>query len=82
MIRWLSARGILVGTPETAALPALYAATSTDAKPGRFYGPNGPGHMGGAPAEQRLFSRLRSEVEATRVWQVSGELTKVPFPVS
>ncbi len=82
MIRWMSARGIIVGTPETAALPALYAATSPDAKAGRFYGPNGPGHMGGAPAEQKLFSRLRSEEEARRVWQVSEALTKGPYPVS
>ncbi|WP_308799355.1 SDR family oxidoreductase [Agromyces silvae] len=75
VIRWLSARGLIVGTPETAAMPALYAATSPEALGGRFFGPNGIGHMGGAPAEQRLFSRLRSEAEAARVWQVSEELT-------
>ena len=34
LIRALSARGILVGTPTTAALPALYAATSPDAEGG------------------------------------------------
>lgn len=81
VIRWLSARGILVGTPETAALPALYAATSLPAKTGRFYGPSGPGHLGGGPAEQALYSRLRSPDEARRVWQVSEELTTAPFPV-
>jgi NAD(P)-dependent dehydrogenase (short-subunit alcohol dehydrogenase family) len=82
VIRWLSARGILAGTPETAALAALYAATSPDAKAGRLYGPKGLGHMGGAPAEQTLFSRLRSEDEARRVWQMSEEMTTAPFPVS
>lgn len=81
VIRWLSAHGILAGTPETAALPALYAATSPEARAGRFYGPNGAGHMGGAPAEQTLYSRLRSEGEARRIWQVSEELTATPFPV-
>ncbi len=81
VIRWLSARGILVGTPETAALPALYAATSPDAKTGRLYGPHGPGHLGGGPAEQTLYSRLRSQDEARRVWQVSEDLTATPFPV-
>ena len=82
VIRWLSARGILVGTTETAALPALYAATSPKATSGHLYGPTGPGHLGGAPAEQTLFSRLRSEGEARRVWQVSEDLTRVPFPVA
>ncbi|MEV8315003.1 SDR family oxidoreductase [Streptomyces sp. NPDC059900] len=80
MIRALSARGILVGTVRTAQLPALYAATSPDAKRGGFYGPRGPGHIGGPPGEQKLYSRLRSTEEAQRVWQASEELTKVAFP--
>lgn len=81
LIRWLSARGILAGTPETAALTALYAATSPDARPGRLYGPKGPGHTSGGPGEQTLYSRLRSEDDARRVWDVSEELTEVAFPV-
>jgi NAD(P)-dependent dehydrogenase (short-subunit alcohol dehydrogenase family) len=78
IIRWLSARGLLVGTPETAALPALYAATAGGA--GQLYGPKGPGHTGGAPAEQKLFSRLGSEENARRIWQASEELTGATFP--
>ncbi|GAA5038340.1 SDR family oxidoreductase [Microbacterium fluvii] len=74
IIRMLSARGILVGTVATAALPALLAATTADAG-GRFFGPSGPGHLGGRPAEQRLYSRLRSADEAERVWRMSAELT-------
>ena len=31
VIRWLSARGILVGTPDSASLPALFAAASPEA---------------------------------------------------
>jgi NAD(P)-dependent dehydrogenase (short-subunit alcohol dehydrogenase family) len=80
VIRWLSARGLLVGTPETAALPALYAATAGGA--GQFYGPKGPGHIGGAPAEQKLFSRLGSEENARRIWQTSEELTGATFPLA
>lgn len=76
MIRWLSARG-LVGTPESAALPAVYAATSPDARGGRLYGPGGLLHLSGAPAEQAVYSRLLSEDEAARVWRVSQELTGV-----
>jgi NAD(P)-dependent dehydrogenase (short-subunit alcohol dehydrogenase family) len=82
LIRALSARGILVGTVETAKLPALMAATDPAAKPGALYGPSGPGTLGGAPAEQRLHRPLRSLTEAVRVWQVSEELTKTSFPTA
>jgi NAD(P)-dependent dehydrogenase (short-subunit alcohol dehydrogenase family) len=75
IIRALSERGILLGTAETAGLPALYAATSPGAQPGGFYGPRGFAHLGGGPAEQRLYSRLRSAEDAARVWTDSEELT-------
>lgn len=71
----LSRRGILVGTAESAALPALLAAASGDALPGRLYGPSGLGHLGGAPAEQPLYRPLRDLDAASRMWQLSEELT-------
>ncbi|WP_127820211.1 SDR family oxidoreductase [Microbacterium sp. CPCC 204701] len=77
-IRWASARG-LAGTPETASLPALYAATSPDAAPRRLYGPRGIGHVGGAPAEQPLYRTLRKRDDAARMWAVSEELTETAF---
>ena len=49
MIRWLSARGLIVGTVESATLPALMAATSPAAIDGGFYGPQWPGNAGGPP---------------------------------
>jgi NAD(P)-dependent dehydrogenase (short-subunit alcohol dehydrogenase family) len=73
MIGTMSALGVLVGTPESAALPAVLAATT--GKDATFYGPSGPGHIGGAPAEQKLYSRLGSAEEAARVWAVSEKLT-------
>ncbi|MET7418577.1 SDR family oxidoreductase [Dactylosporangium sp. NPDC005555] len=76
LIRVLSRAGILLGTVETALLPALMAATSPDAAGGRFYGPSGLGHLSGAPAEQPVYSRLRSEEEAARMWQMSERLTR------
>jgi NAD(P)-dependent dehydrogenase (short-subunit alcohol dehydrogenase family) len=82
VIRALSARGILLGTVESAGLPALYAATSADARSGRLYGPSGPGHLGGAPAEQKCYSRLLGTEDARRIWQISEELTKVAFPAA
>ncbi len=74
LIRTLSRRGILVGTPETAQQPALFAATSPEAEGGALYGPHGLGHLAGRPARQKLYSRLRGTEEAERVWQVSEEL--------
>ena len=82
LIRWLSARGILLGTPETAALPALLAATSPDAVGGRMYGPSGPGHLGGAPAEQALYRPLVSADDAARLWEISESLTRTALPTS
>jgi NAD(P)-dependent dehydrogenase (short-subunit alcohol dehydrogenase family) len=79
LIRRLSAVGI-AGTPETAALPALYAATSPDAAGGRFYGPRGLGHMSGPPAEQKPYRRLLSLEDAQRIWRLSEQLTDVSFP--
>ncbi|MDG9688706.1 SDR family oxidoreductase [Streptomyces mutabilis] len=77
LIRTLSARGVLVGTVHTAQLPALHAATSPEAKGGAFYGPSGPGHLGGPPAEQKPYSRLRGIEDAQRIWRMSEELVGV-----
>ncbi|MGW3192144.1 SDR family oxidoreductase [Streptomyces ardesiacus] len=77
VIRALSSRGILLGTARSAGLPALYAATSPEAERGAFYGPGGPGHLGGPPARQKLYSRLRSPEKARRAWERSEELTGV-----
>ena len=80
VIRWASQRGLIVGTPESAALPALFAAASPSALPGRLYGPRGPGHMGGAPAEQALYRPLRSTADAARSWDLSERLSGVTYP--
>lgn len=78
LIEWLSRRGILVGTADSAALPALLAATAPDPAP--FYGPAGPGHLGGRAGAQTLYSRLRSPEDARRIWSASEDLTGVAFP--
>ncbi|NOJ60667.1 SDR family oxidoreductase [Arthrobacter sp. 260] len=80
LIRWLSAHGLLLGTAETAGLPALLAATATVAAGAAFYGPSGAGHLGGAPAEQQLYPPLRSAEDAARLWELSEELTRTRIP--
>lgn len=79
VIRRLSRAGILVGTVDSAQLPALHAATAPQARGGRLYGPTGPGNLGGGPGEHRLYRPLRDEAEAGRVWTVSQELAGVSF---
>ncbi len=79
LISAMSKRGILVGTVASAGLPALLAATSPDARRGTLYAPSGAGHVGGAPAEQKLYPRLTSLDDARRIWAASEELTMVTF---
>ncbi|TRW81532.1 SDR family NAD(P)-dependent oxidoreductase [Mycolicibacterium sp. 018/SC-01/001] len=77
VIRWLSARGLLVGTVQSAAQPALMAATATT--DGTFYGPRWPGNVGGPPGEMDLWKPLRDNDTARRLWSVSEELAGVTF---
>jgi hypothetical protein len=77
-IRWLSARGLLVGTVRSAALPALLAATAPDGD-GGFYGPTWPGSAGGPPGRRRLWAPLRRTDDAARLWSLSEGLTGVTF---
>jgi len=80
LISVLSRIGIM-GTVATAALPALMAATSPGDRGGTFYGPSGIRGLGGRPAEQPLYSRLRSPEDAARMWELTQRLTNVPLPV-
>lgn len=70
LFSWLG----LLGTPETAALPALFAAADSAASGGTLYGPNGFRHLRGAPAAEPLYSRLTSAEESSRIWDVSAHL--------
>ncbi|WP_369054319.1 SDR family oxidoreductase [Kineococcus terrestris] len=79
VIRRLSRAGVLVGTVDSAQLPALYAAAHPGARGGALYGPEGLGNLGGAPTEHRLFRPLRDAEEAERVWRVSQELAGFSF---
>ena len=70
LIGVLSRLGV-VGTVESAGLPAVMAATSPDAQGGVLYGPRGLGHLAGAPAQQRLFRPLRDVAAGARIWQTA-----------
>ena len=74
VIRSLSRLGVLVGTPATGLLPALYGATSPEAEGGKFYGPDGFLHLSGAPAEQEPYKSFADEADAERMWEISEEV--------
>ena len=79
MIQWMSEHGILVGTVDSAGMPALMAATSPEARDGGFYGPQRPGGVGGPPGETSLWKPMRSDEDGARLWAASEELTGVTF---
>lgn len=69
----MSRAGLLIGTADSAGLPALLAATAPDAGHAVLYGPKGPGRVGGPPAEQELYRPLRDADAARRMWDLSQE---------
>ncbi|KAB8178750.1 SDR family oxidoreductase [Microbispora catharanthi] len=76
LLRW----GLFVQTVDAGLQPALYAATSPQARGGRFYGPDGIGQFTGRPTELPLYKSVRVERDAARLWTVSERLARVEFP--
>jgi NAD(P)-dependent dehydrogenase (short-subunit alcohol dehydrogenase family) len=69
-----------VPSPADAALPSLRAATAPDAYGGQYYGPSGTGGVKGPPIPVTPARRALDEAAQRRLWEVSEELTGVPFP--
>jgi NAD(P)-dependent dehydrogenase (short-subunit alcohol dehydrogenase family) len=81
MVRAMKFLGSLVRQPaEDGALPILYAATLPDAKPGTYYGPKNRMETRGPVAVAKPAKQSLDVGVAKRLWKVSEELTKVPFP--
>jgi len=62
------------------ALPSLYAATATEVRGGRYYGPDRLFGMRGSPRLVPLVKRATDPATARRLWEVSEELTGVSYP--
>jgi NAD(P)-dependent dehydrogenase (short-subunit alcohol dehydrogenase family) len=61
--------------------PILYAAVSSDAEGGRYYGSRGLSETAGGGVTFAGVPRLaRSEVDMTQLWQLSEKLTGVTYP--
>jgi hypothetical protein len=61
------------------ALPILYAATAPGVEGGSYIGPDGIGEFRGHPHLASPTSAARDEDSATRLWEVSEQLTGVRF---
>ena len=61
------------------ALPTLFAATSPQAKPSGYYGPNGFLELKGPPAPAKIMPQAKDAAVAARLWDVSADLTGVSF---
>ena len=64
---------------ETGILPALYAATSPDAEPGAYYGPDGFMGLTGASHRAREPKAARNAADAARLFDESARLSGVTF---
>jgi NAD(P)-dependent dehydrogenase (short-subunit alcohol dehydrogenase family) len=70
----------LTQSDEAGALPTLYAATSPNAKPAEYIGPDGFMEMKGAPVVVQPRANALDEAVGQRLWKVSEELTGVVYP--
>jgi NAD(P)-dependent dehydrogenase (short-subunit alcohol dehydrogenase family) len=61
------------------ALPTLVAATG-DVKSGDYFGPDGPGEMGGFPALGVIDGAALDAAVADRLWAVGEDVTGIVFP--
>jgi NAD(P)-dependent dehydrogenase (short-subunit alcohol dehydrogenase family) len=61
------------------ALPTLFAATSPQAEPGGYYGPNWFYELKGSPVPAKIMLRAKDAAVAARLWDASAALTGVSF---
>jgi NAD(P)-dependent dehydrogenase (short-subunit alcohol dehydrogenase family) len=62
------------------ALPTLFAATSPEAAPEGYYGPNGFYELKGPVATAQVFPQAKDEAVARTLWEISERLTGVKWP--
>jgi NAD(P)-dependent dehydrogenase (short-subunit alcohol dehydrogenase family) len=74
-------RNIVMGSPEGAAWPSLYAATSHDVASGGFYGPVARDQTSGTPKSVALPRGADDPATAVRLWTESERLTGVRFAI-
>ena len=61
------------------ALPTLFAATSPEAKPAGYYGPDWFYELKGPPMAAKIMPQAKDTARAARLWDISAALTGVSF---
>jgi len=70
---------VLAQSQEQGTLPMLYAATHEGISGGEYVGPGGFMNMRGSPTVQDSSNRSYNRATATRLWEVSEDLTGVEY---
>ncbi len=70
---------LVAQSDEAGAWPSLCAATAPDVRGGEYFGPDRLFESRGHPTRVRPSSAARDEATARRLWEVSTELTGVPY---
>ena len=65
--------------PWSGARPTLYAATAPDVQSGDCFGPDRRFELVGGPTRVKAVKRAHDEQVASRLWQISTELTGVSY---
>jgi NAD(P)-dependent dehydrogenase (short-subunit alcohol dehydrogenase family) len=71
--------GFLLQPASQGALPTLFAATSSQAKAGAYYGPDRLGETRGYPTLSKIPQQAMDAAVASRLWGISEELTGCRF---
>ena len=62
------------------SLPTLVAATGSNVTQGNYFGPDGPGELGGFPAIGEIDAAALDEAVAKQLWEVGQDVTGIDFP--
>lgn len=72
---------ILFQSAAQGALPTLFAATSSEAVSGQYYGPDGFNELRGFPTPARISTWAKDVNSAKQLWEASKQLTNVDFDI-
>ena len=76
---WSMANRTFAQSAAMGALPTLYAATSPDVRGGDYIGPDGLAELWGNPTKVTCSAAAKDPLVATRLWEVSEQLTHVQY---